>query len=124
MDWIDALRDAHKHKNPEPLIALLLLAVPERVRPFIEDFMRKKLGPPGPGKPSYKYEATVKEMAYTFALPMVRELVDSGQTVKDASKQATVSFGPGFPLTAKALAKAYSASSGHGRKIRKRVLGR
>jgi hypothetical protein len=55
---------------------------------------------------------------------MVQELVDAGVPVKEASKRVVAQYGSGFPPTAKALADAFSGSSGHGRKIRQRIRAR
>jgi hypothetical protein len=62
--WIDALHASHKHDNPQPLIKLMARErLPDRVLPFVDDFLQKKLGPPGPGAPSYLYATSDKDMA-------------------------------------------------------------
>jgi hypothetical protein len=114
--WVDALHFAHKLQDHQPL--LKLMAVPERVRPLVEDYFRKRIG----GEPGrYLYEITEKEQVYIFALPKVRELVDSGLTVKEAAKRVIAEYGIDHILTDKALANAYSGRSGYSRKLRQRV---
>jgi hypothetical protein len=86
--WIDALHAIDSKADPTALIRLLGHArVPDEVMPYVADLLKRKLTR-RVGRPSTPlYELTRRNARLAFAAMRVRELVQRGVAVREATRR-------------------------------------
>jgi hypothetical protein len=114
LQWIDALWATDKWNDPRDLIFLLEEEkVPDRVMPYLADFLAIKFKRKTPGRPAPLYVKSLKQRAFKFALAKVKELTATGMKAPDAIAHVNARLGIAMP------ADIYTGRSGYSRRLRK-----